>query len=249
LEEFEEKIDRIADGKDEDDSWISRIYNQFAGQYGADVDNELKDSDMDGLEPPLLDEKWGLSAALNDNTAQTTVEDSVPLNNDDEDTKRKKRDIHDNQVTEEEEEEPILSHGEERCRVTMWRCMSKVVEGSLHYMDSPDGFMGLAKKTMFKMAFHGGLNNLWGGVMSIPEARSVQRCLTAHEECVSYEVLNREVSDSLDPQDPEFEQVQDKMRSQNKRRRIIVNPEFVASMDQSDGSEQYDYEDNDQEEE
>ena len=29
------------------------------------VDNELKDSDMDGLEPPLLDEKWGLSAALN----------------------------------------------------------------------------------------------------------------------------------------------------------------------------------------
>jgi hypothetical protein len=39
------------------------------------------------------------------------------------------------------------------------------------------------------------------------------------------------------------------MRSQNKRRRIIVNPEFVASMDQSDGSEQYDYEDNDQEEE
>ena len=47
-----------------------------------------------------------------------------------------------NKVTEEEEEEPILSHGEERCRVTMWRCMSKVVEGSLHYMDSPDGFMG-----------------------------------------------------------------------------------------------------------
>ena len=35
LEEFEEKIDRIADGKDtSDDSWISRIYNQFVGEYG-----------------------------------------------------------------------------------------------------------------------------------------------------------------------------------------------------------------------
>lgn len=240
LEEFEEKIDRIADGKDtEDDSWISRIYNEFVGQYG-DVDNELKDSDMDGLEPPLLDEKWGLSAAINDNTAKTTVDDSVPLNDDENDASRKKRDVHNNEVDEEVDEEPILSKGEEKCRVEMWRCMSKVVESSLHYMDNADGLMGFAKKTMFKMAFHGGLKNLWGGVMSIPEARSVQRCLTAHEECVSYEVLNREVTDSLDPQDPELEQVQDKMRNLNKKRRIIVNPEFAQSMDQSDGSEQYD---------
>ena len=27
----------------------------------------------------------------------------------------------------------------------------------------------LAKKTMFKMAFHGGLTSLWGGLMAIPE--------------------------------------------------------------------------------
>ena len=58
---------------------------------------------------------------------------------------------------------------EEKCRVEMWRCLSKVVEEGLHYMDKPDGLLGLAKKTMFKMAFHGGLSNVWSGVMTIPE--------------------------------------------------------------------------------
>ena len=39
LEEFEEKIDRIAESKGEvgdQDSWIAKIYKQFAGDY-ADV--------------------------------------------------------------------------------------------------------------------------------------------------------------------------------------------------------------------
>jgi hypothetical protein len=239
LEEFEEKIDRIADGKDtSDDSWISRIYNQFVGEYG-EVDNALHESDMDGLEPPLLDEKWGLSAAMNN---KTTTEES-----DKDATSRKKRDLDDNTVDEEIYDEDIpmeLTKGEEKCRVDMWRCLSKVVEGSLHYMDNPDGLMGLAKKTMFKMAFHGGLNNIWSGVMAIPEARDVKRCMNTHEECMAYEILNREVSDSLDPQDPEFQQIQDKMRenlSAGKKRRIMVNPEFVQSLDKSDGAEQYDY--------
>ena len=31
---------------------------------------------------------------------------------------------------------------EEKCRVEMWRCLSKVIEGSLHYIDKPDGLMG-----------------------------------------------------------------------------------------------------------
>ncbi len=30
-------------------------------------------------------------------------------------------------------------------------------------------FLRLAKKTMFKIAFHGGFSNVWSGVMSIPE--------------------------------------------------------------------------------
>ena len=31
---------------------------------------------------------------------------------------------------------------EEKCRVEMWRCLSKVIEGGLHYIDKPDGLMG-----------------------------------------------------------------------------------------------------------
>jgi len=169
------------------------------------------------------------------------VEDAVPLDNNKID--RKKRDL---EIMDDEEAEE-LSSGEDKCRVEMWRCMSKVVESSLHYMDNPDGLMGLAKKTMFKMAFHGGFSNFWSGAMAIPEARAVKRCMNAHEECLSYEILNREITDSLDPNDPELNQVQDKMNklSKNKKRRIMINPEFVQSLDTSDGSQQYDYDDED----
>ena len=60
LEEFEEKIDKIAEGQDDaDGSWISQIYNQFS-YFNDDVDNKLTEADMDGIEPPLLDETWGL---------------------------------------------------------------------------------------------------------------------------------------------------------------------------------------------
>ena len=59
LEEFEEKIDKIAEGADGgDDSWIAKIYNQFS--FFNDVDNTLTDENMDGIEPPILDETWGL---------------------------------------------------------------------------------------------------------------------------------------------------------------------------------------------
>ena len=59
LEEFEEKIDKIAEGEDDgENSWISKIYNQFS--FFNDGENSLGESDMDGLEPPLLDETWGL---------------------------------------------------------------------------------------------------------------------------------------------------------------------------------------------
>lgn len=59
LEEFEEKIDKIAEGQDSgDDNWISKIYNQFS--FFNDVDNSLTEGDLDGIEPPILDETWGL---------------------------------------------------------------------------------------------------------------------------------------------------------------------------------------------
>merc|ERR1712045_533862 len=55
LEEFEEKIDKIAEGEDDgENSWISKIYNQFS--FFNDGENTLEENDMDGLEPPLLDD-------------------------------------------------------------------------------------------------------------------------------------------------------------------------------------------------
>ena len=61
LEEFEEKIDKIAEGEDDgESSWISKIYNQFSFFNDDDVENSLDENNMDGLEPPLLDETWGL---------------------------------------------------------------------------------------------------------------------------------------------------------------------------------------------
>ena len=48
---------------------------------------------------------------------------------------RKKREI-----TEDVEDEFMDS--EEKCRVDMWRCLSRVVEGGLHYIDNPEGLYG-----------------------------------------------------------------------------------------------------------
>merc|ERR1712242_666967 len=125
---------------------------------------------------------------------------------------------------------------EEKCRVDMWRCLSKVVEGGLHYIDNPDGLYGLAKKTMFKVAFHGGFSNMWSGLMTIPEARQIKQCMNTHTECVSYEILRREAQASMDPTDPAFEMYNKKANTKvekkseekaRKRERLIINPEFV----------------------
>jgi len=242
LEEFEEKVDKIAEGQDTGDSWISQIFNQFS--FLNDVDNQLTETDLDGIEPPILDETWGLgirnSSALKKISANATIEDPVKLDNA-ETVSRKKR-----EATEESEDEPMDT--EEKCRVEMWRCLSRVVEGGLHYIDNPDGLYGLAKKTMFKVAFHGGLSNMWSGLMTIPEARQVKQCMTTHTECVSYEVLRREAQASMDPSDPAYQMYSKKdMKAGNKveekgrkRERLIINPEFVESLDGSDGAQQFD---------
>ena len=107
---------------------------------------------------------------------------------------------------------------------------------------------------MFKIAFHGGLTNVWGGVMAIPEARQIKLCMTEHTECMSYEVLRREAHETLDPNDPmldimyhkkkvEDEKVErdekvEKAKPKKKRERLIVNPDFVENLDTDDGSVQ-----------
>ena len=72
--------------------------------------------------------------------------------------------------------------------------------------------------------------------------------MTGHQECVSYEVLRREAMDTMDPDDPSFtmydrktnERLRGETEKKHKRERLIINPEFVESMDLGDGSEQFD---------
>merc|ERR1712083_1024860 len=112
LEEFEEKIDKIAEGEDDgENSWISKIYNQFS--FFNDGENSLEENDMDGLEPPLLDETWGLGVRtrVKDIIANATIEEAVPLEDEKEDagTARGKREAAEENVGEDEIEE--------KCRV------------------------------------------------------------------------------------------------------------------------------------
>merc|ERR1712127_703717 len=242
LEEFEEKIDKIAEGQEDDEnSWISKIYHQFS--FFNDGDNSLSETDMEGLEPPLLDETWGLGVRTAENKGIGTHNTEEVLAKE-EDIKRTKREADE---TDEPEEEDI----EEKCRVDMWRCMSKVIEEGLHYMDDPDGMLGLAKKTMFKMAFPGGFSNVWGGLMTIPEARHVKKCMNEYSECTSYEILRREAQETMDRTDPSYalydkqkpvkrEKVEKPKERLRKKERLIINPEFVESLDTGDGSVQYD---------
>merc|ERR1712127_647022 len=246
LEEFEEKIDKIAEGQEDDEnSWISKIYHQFS--FFNDGDNSLSETDLEGLEPPLLDETWGLGVRTIDSaniSANATVEAAVKLEDEEDSLVRSTR------SAEDEEEEDT----EEKCRVDLWRCLSQVIEGGLHYIEHPEGLVGLAKKTMFKMAFHGGSSNVWGGLMGIPEARRVKHCMTDHTECVSYEILRREAQETMDPEDPDYSMYQKKMTQRKKhvtamkqeqgrkKERLIINPEFVENQDVGDGSVPYDEE-------
>ena len=57
--------------------------------------------------------------------------------------------------------------------------------------------------------------------MSIPEARKVKLCMNENDKCQAKELMKEEVE------------------SENKDR-LLVNPEFMANLDSSDGSEQFD---------
>ena len=64
------------------------------------------------------------------------------------------------------------------------------------------------------------------------QARDVKRCMNKQDDCMSFEVLRKEVQ-TLDGET--FVSDNDK--------RLLINPEFVESMDNSDGSEQFSPED------
>ena len=58
----------------------------------------------------------------------------------------------------------------------------------------------------------------------ILQARKVQLCISSHDKCLSKEVLKNEIGDG--------EEVDN---------RFLINPEFVQSLDKSDGSKAFDF--------
>ena len=75
------------------------------------------------------------------------------------------------------------------------------------------------------------------------QARQIKQCMNTHTECISYEILRREAGTSM-----EHEEIYQKKEDENvkgekkahKRERLIINPEFVASLDQGDGAQEFD---------
>ena len=62
LEEFENKVDRIAKGEnEEDDSWLGKIYQQFKHLMKDEDGSEPQSYNVEGLEPPMFDDTWGLA--------------------------------------------------------------------------------------------------------------------------------------------------------------------------------------------
>ena len=72
--------------------------------------------------------------------------------------------------------------------------------------------------------------------------------MTTHTDCISYEILRRESQANMDPSDPAYEMYSKKKMNEGskveekgrKRERLIINPEFVESLDGSDGAQQFD---------
>jgi len=236
LEEFEDKVDKIANGQD-DDSWIGQIYNTFSSNFGMDG-SKIDDSELgpkEGLEPPILDETWGLEDI---SKLHETEDPEPPLEPRSRSKRSSDENNNENEIIEndiEEKDDPIIQmlSGETKCKARFWKCLAQVAQSSLHYMNEPDGISGAVQKMMFRVAFHGGIGNFWKALMTIPEARQVKHCMNKQDDCMSFEVLRKEVQ-TFDGKD---------FVSGADEKRLLINPEFVESMDTSDGSEQFSPED------
>ncbi len=72
------------------------------------------------------------------------------------------------------------------------------------------------------------------------QARRIKRCMNKQDECIAFEVLAKEVETFGGDQDI---QDADNSSKTSTKDRLLINPEFVESMDKSDGSEKFSPED------
>ena len=73
------------------------------------------------------------------------------------------------------------------------------------------------------------------------QARKVQLCNSAHDKCLEKEVLKNELGNDID--DKNDKNVENDKNDKNDRNdnRFLINPEFVQSLDESDGSKAFDF--------
>eukprot|EP00096_Caligus_rogercresseyi_P009238 TRINITY_DN3102_c0_g1_i2.p1 TRINITY_DN3102_c0_g1~~TRINITY_DN3102_c0_g1_i2.p1 ORF type:complete len:317 (+),score=90.03 TRINITY_DN3102_c0_g1_i2:2-952(+) len=229
LEDLEERIDKMVVGENQDDnSWIGSLYNKFKGAYSGQDADAQDEHGLEGLEPPNLDETWGLADTnlFHEEEGHNSTEHSrSPRSVDDED----------NDNNEIPDEESIVKNMDlmdgfftetNGCKFQLYKCIAGVVENGYHHAQKSGGVYEYAQKVLFKIAFNKGFGGgAWNAMMTAPEARKIQRCFNTQDDCLTQNILLKEV-----PEDS----------VKDSQQRLLINTEFVENLDKSNGSEPYD---------
>eukprot|EP00096_Caligus_rogercresseyi_P009239 TRINITY_DN3102_c0_g1_i3.p1 TRINITY_DN3102_c0_g1~~TRINITY_DN3102_c0_g1_i3.p1 ORF type:complete len:229 (+),score=74.68 TRINITY_DN3102_c0_g1_i3:424-1110(+) len=216
-------------GENQDDnSWIGSLYNKFKGAYSGQDADAQDEHGLEGLEPPNLDETWGLADTnlFHEEEGHNSTEHSrSPRSVDDED----------NDNNEIPDEESIVKNMDlmdgfftetNGCKFQLYKCIAGVVENGYHHAQKSGGVYEYAQKVLFKIAFNKGFGGgAWNAMMTAPEARKIQRCFNTQDDCLTQNILLKEV-----PEDS----------VKDSQQRLLINTEFVENLDKSNGSEPYD---------
>ena len=73
------------------------------------------------------------------------------------------------------------------------------------------------------------------------QARKVQLCNSAHDKCLEKEVLKNELGNGIVDKNGENDRNDKHDKNDRNDDRFLINPEFVQSLDESDGSKAFDF--------
>ncbi|XP_040571079.1 uncharacterized protein [Lepeophtheirus salmonis] len=239
LEDLEERVDKLVVGQNDETSWISSLYNKFKGTVSNNDTDSSDEDGLEGLEPPNLDETWGLADTNlfdeEDSNQNSTLTESGEHSRNprsvDEEVYETENELDDNNgIVQNLDLIEGFFTDKDSCKFKLYKCIAGVVEGGYHHAKKSGGIYNYAQKVFFKIAFNKGFGGgAWNAVMSAPEARKVQRCFNAQNDCLTHNILLNEVNDpSMDPE------------SKGSQKRLLINTEYVENLDKSNGSTPYD---------
>jgi len=134
LDEFEEKIESFSSNGENRD-WVFQLNNLHYDDAGA-VGHHA-DGDWDGLGSPVQETSWGVDWRRDTSNylANVTVGEAHKLHN-------KTADLIQDMSTDDLESEVGDDKAVSPCIESTWQCVSTAIEGSLHYLNTPDGITG-----------------------------------------------------------------------------------------------------------